>query len=390
MAAAELDPEGGLIMPPSLREPRFSLPGSGLYANVANPNHREVWQSTSTIGLDPPFPRGLAAGQWLFDEREAGGRSWLAAAYGVKWSDGPRAQPLTFAVVEDDAGYRRELRQFRTTLWTWLGGAGVVLLVAQTLLLGWGLAPLRRVAREVRAIEAGRQQRVEGRYPTELSALTDNLNTLIEQERARQQRYKDALGDLAHSLKTPLAVLRGALAEPETMAAAVEAQVARMDGIVQHQLGRAAASGAAHFAPPLKLEPILRRIVESLEKVYAERDLVFVVECPVGLSWRIDEGDAFEVMGNLLDNASKWARGRIRVRARIEQRTLRLTVEDDGPGFADADAALQRGVRLDERVPGHGIGLTVVADIVAAYGGEIRLDRGEWQGGRVSLLLPMN
>ncbi|PHV11089.1 ATP-binding protein [Chitinimonas sp. BJB300] len=388
MAAAELDADGSLVMPPSLAEPRFSLPGSGLYANVANPSHREEWQSSSSLGLRPPFPRGLNAGQWLFDERERDGKRYLTAAYGVRWADGLRAQPLTFAVVEEDTQLQRELRRFRNTLWRWLGGAAFVLLLAQTLLLGWGLGPLRRVAREIRRIENGDQPRLEGQYPRELAALTDNLNALIEQERARQRRYKDALSDLAHSLKTPLAVLRGGLNEPATLMQTVEEQVARMDGIVQHQLGRAAASGASRFAPALLLAPVLQRIIGSLGKVYAERNLQIHLECPATLSWKLDEGDAFEVCGNVLDNAAKWASSRVRCTVSIDGRSLLICVEDDGPGFSDIDAALQRGVRLDEQVPGHGIGLTVVADIVAAYGGEISLTRSKLGGGQVEVRLP--
>ncbi|MEH6458939.1 ATP-binding protein [Chitinimonas sp. JJ19] len=387
LARAELDPDGGLIMPYSLPEPRLALPSSGLYANIANPNHREEWQSPSTLGLSPPFPRRLDAGEWRYEELERGNKTYLAAAYGVKWSEGPRAMPLTFSVLEDTVAFRRELASFRRTLWTWLGGAGVLLLLAQTLLLGWGLAPLRRVAREIRRVETGEQARVEGRYPAEIAGLTGNLNTLIEQERARQTRYKDALGDLAHSLKTPLAVLRGALNEPAELAQTVSQQVARMDGIVQHQLGRAAASGAARFAPPLLLLPVFQRVVDSLAKVYADRQLQYAVACPAKLSWRLDEGDAFEVFGNLLDNAAKWAKGRVRVTAEQQGNKLTVRIEDDGPGFSDADAALQRGVRLDEQVPGHGIGLTVVADIVAAHGGQLTLGRGEWGGGLVEIVL---
>ncbi|MGQ5523910.1 ATP-binding protein [Chitinimonas sp. PSY-7] len=388
MAAAELDADGALVMPPALTEPRFSLPSSGLYANVSNPNHREEWQSSSTLGVRPPFPRGLQAGKWFYDERERDGKRYLTAAYGVLWADGPRAQPLSFAVVEEDTEFQRELKQFRNTLWAWLGGAALVLLIAQTLLLGWGLAPLRRVAREIRRIEGGEQTRLEEQYPTELAALTDNLNTLIEQERARQRRYKDALGDLAHSLKTPLAVLRGGLSDPTTLMQTVEEQVARMDGIVQHQLGRAGASGATRFAPALVLAPVLQRIVDSLGKVYAERNLQFEIDCRPKLSWKLDEGDVFEVCGNVMDNAAKWARSRVRCSVRVENRSLVLCFEDDGPGFSDTSAALQRGVRLDEQVPGHGIGLTVVADIVAAYGGEINLTRSGLGGGRVEIRLP--
>ncbi|QDQ27603.1 histidine kinase [Chitinimonas arctica] len=388
LAAAELDASGGLTMPLSLAEPRLSLPASGLYANITNPSQREEWQSPSTLSMQVPFPRKLAAGEWRFDELERDGRGYLAAAFGVKWGEG-RTQPLTFSVVEDKAAYSLELSHFHRTLWSWLGGAGVVLLLTQTVLLGWGLAPLRRVAREIRRIETGRQARVEEQYPAEIAGLTDNLNALIEQERARQTRYKDALGDLAHSLKTPLAVLRGALADPASLAETVEQQVARMDGIVQHQLGRAAASGAARFAPPLQLQPVLRRILESLGKVYADKGMDFQLDCPDKLLWRMDEGDAFEVFGNLLDNAAKWAKGRVRVQAQTQGKSLLVTIEDDGPGFSDPDAALQRGVRLDERVPGHGIGLTVVADIVGAHGGQLELSRGEWGGGLVRVVLKL-
>ncbi|GAB3243084.1 sensor histidine kinase [Chitinimonas naiadis] len=388
LARAELDTSGGLIMPLSLEEPRLSLPNSGLYANISNPSSREEWQSPSTLGLHPPFPRKLTAGEWRFHELKSDGKGYLAAAYGVKWAEGPRAMPLTFAVVEDESEFFTELASFRRTLWTWLGGAGIVLLITQTLLLGWGLAPLRRVAREIMRIEQGEQPRVEGVYPSEIAGLTNNLNTLIEQQHARQTRYKDALGDLAHSLKTPLAVLRGALSEPADLPAMVEQQVSRMDGIVQHQLGRAAASGSTRFAPPLQLSPIFRRIVDSLAKVYADKGLEFQLACPDQLLWRIDEGDAFEVFGNLLDNAAKWARTRVRLSTKLDGQALLVVIEDDGPGFSDPDAALQRGVRLDERVPGHGIGLTVVADIVGAHGGQLTLSRAAHGGAQVHIRLP--
>ncbi len=219
-----------------------------------------------------------------------------------------RPVSLVFSVLEDKAEFEKEMNVFRQTLWAWLGGAGLLLLLAQTLLLRWGLAPLDDVAREVQRIENGEQTGIEGRYPSEIAGLTGNLNTLIEQERARQTRYKDALDDLAHSLKTPLAVLRTALDEPAQLPAMVAQQVDRMDGIVQHQLGRAAASGAARFAPHLALAPILHRIRDSLTKVYADKGLGFTVECPPHLTWRIDEGDAFEILGNVLDNAAKWAK----------------------------------------------------------------------------------
>ncbi len=251
------------------------------------------------------------------------------------------------------------------------------------------MAPLRRVAVEVRRIERGEQARIEGRYPQEIIALTENLNTLIQQERVRQGRYKEALSFLAHSLKTPLAVLRNALAEPAQLPSAVEQQVKRMDDIVQHQLGRAAAGGATRFAPPVQVAPVLERIAGALRKVYAERGVGLTVDCPADLSWRIDEGDLFEVAGNVMDNAAKWARQSVRAGASLEAGRLVLVVEDDGPGFSDTESILQMHVRLDERVPGHGVGLAVVNDLVASHHGQLKLTRSPALGGaRVEIALP--
>jgi two-component system sensor histidine kinase PhoQ len=309
-------------------------------------------------------------------------------SYGVNWAAGKSEGPLVLSVVEDRAEFDREIATFARTLWIWLGGAGVLLLLAQLLLLRWGLRPLAHVAAVIRRIEDGGQQKIEGRYPTEIAPLTDNLNALIQQERVRQGRYKEALSFLAHSLKTPLAVLRNALNEPAQLPGAVREQVARMDDIVQHQLGRARAGGAARFAPPVLLAPVLDRVRDALAKVYAEKGLALVTDCAPDLTWRIDEGDLFEVIGNVMDNAAKWARSRVAARAWREGGKLWLRVEDDGPGFSDTQSVLQIHVRGDERVPGHGVGLAVVNDLVASHQGELRLGRGDLGGARVEIVLP--
>jgi two-component system sensor histidine kinase PhoQ len=387
LAGAELDAKGMLVMPPSFPEPRLSLPGAGLYANVVNVARGETWQSPSTVGIRPPFLRDVGVGQWRSEIVSSGGREYLAIGYGVNWAGRAQATPLVLSVVEDKAELDREIGVFERTSWTWLGGAAVLLLLSQTLLLEWGLAPLRRVAREIRGIEHGEQAEVEAHYPTEIAALTDNLNALIKQERLRQTRYREALSFLAHSLKTPLAVLRTALGEPAQLPAAVSRQVARMDDIVQHQLGRAAASGASRFAPYLPLAPVLDRIRDSLAKVYADKGLSIDLDCPPTLSWRIDEGDAFEILGNVMDNAAKWACHRVSVSVRREGDRLHIRVDDDGPGFGDTQSILQLHVRGDEKIPGHGVGLAVVNDLVASHDGKLALSRSDLGGARVDIAL---
>jgi two-component system sensor histidine kinase PhoQ len=312
----------------------------------------------------------------------------VGVSYAVRWASGNSEVPLVLSVLEDGTTLDREIATFDRTLWSWLGGAALLLLLSQALLLRWGLAPLRRVTQEVQRIEEGEQQEVEQAYPSEIAALTNNLNTLIRQERVRQTRYKEALSYLAHSLKTPLAVLRSALAEPAQLADTVTQQVARMDDIVQHQLGRAAASGNARFVPYLSLAPVAQRIAGSLTKVYADKGLQLQIHCPADLQWRIDEGDAFELLGNVMDNAAKWSRQRVAVTITRSARQLQITVDDDGPGFqADTQAILQIHVRADEKVPGHGVGLAVVNELVTSHGGDLRLERSNWGGGRVTVQL---
>ena len=389
LAAAELDASGALVMPQAFAEPRLSLPGSGLYAGIYNVLRGDRWQSASALGQQLPFRRSLQAGQWRNETLDEAGGSFLSVSYAVTWKASAREAPLVLTVLEDRAAFDREVGAFTRTLWLWLGVAAVLLLLAQLWLLRWGLAPLRRVASEVRRIEEGEQSRIEGRYPAEISGLTDNLNTLIQQERVRQTRHRDALSFLAHSLKTPLAVLRSALAEPDHLPATVAQQVGRMDDIVQHQLGRAIAGGAARFAPPLLLAPVVERIRDALAKVYAEKALAFSVECLPDLAWRIDEGDLFEILGNLLDNAAKWARSRVGVRVWRDAGRLCICIEDDGPGFTDTESVLRLHVRGDERVPGHGVGLAVVSDLVASHQGELKLVRSLMGGARVDIVLPV-
>ena len=293
--------------------------------------------------------------------------------------------------------YSQQLSVYRHTLWGWLGAGTVLLLAVQWTTLRWGLRPLRLVADEVRRLEQGEQQHIEGNYPTELKALTDNLNTLLSHERAQQKRYRDALADLAHSLKTPLALVRGVLNRPQPqadVARSLEEQVERMDRIVGYHLQRASASARSRLLAPQPLRPAVERVSRALQKVYADKAIAFDVDVAAELRFRGDEGDLLELLGNVLDNACKWCRAHVRVSAKLSSETrtdqLTLTIEDDGPGIDEADAqrVLQRGTRVDQTVPGHGIGLAVTRDIIDAYEGRIVIARSALGGAAVTLVLP--
>ena len=351
------------------------------------PATSETWRSPSMVGIEMPAPREIGTGQWRYDIAPTARREFLVVSTGVSWAASEHPVSLVLSVFEDKAAFDSEMAIFQRTAWSWLGGAALLLLLSQLLLLRWGLAPLRAATREIRAIEDGEQATVQGRYPTEVAALTDNLNTLIAQERLRQTRYREALSYLAHSLKTPLAVMRTALGEPAQLASVVAAQVTRMDDIVQHQLGRAAAGGASRFAPALVLAPVLERIRDSLAKVYADKGLVFTIDCDPEVAWRMDQGDAFELLGNLMDNAAKWARQCVASSVHRDGTSLHLRIDDDGPGFSDTSALVQLHVRGDERVPGHGVGLAIVNEMVTSHGGTLTLTRSAMGGARVEVVL---
>ena len=395
IAAAEVDGEGRVTMPPTLSEARFSLPGSGLYAAITDAAGAMVWRSPSTLGIVVPSASSLAAGEAQFGQREdRAGRPFFVSSLGVNWAAGARHFPFTFAVAEDLTAFDAQLGLYRQSLWGWLGGMALLLLVAQALVLRWSLRPLRRVARELSAIEAGRQERLDGQYPREIERLTDNLNALLKRERARQKRYRDALADLAHSLKTPLAVLRGALssaAERHALSTTVEEQVVHMDRIVEYQLQRAATAGrSGGLAARVPVKPVAAKIVASLDKVYRDKRVTARVEADGEACFRGDEGDLTELLGNLTDNAYKWCANTVRIGAQVQGGRLTIMVEDDGPGIdaAEVQRIPERGARADEAVPGHGIGLAIVGDIENAYQGEMVISKSRLGGAAVVLNLP--
>lgn len=394
MAAAEgLDDT--LTLPEELAEPRFSLADSGLYAAVLDGAGTPVWRSRSALTVAAPWQGVLLPGERRFElRRSAGGEDYFVARYGVSWAIGPTPVPYTFAVAEDLGPYREELARFRTALAGWLGLMGLLMLAALLAAMRWGLAPLRRVAAEVAEVESGAAAQIRGDYPAELRALTDNLNALLAHERARQKRLDNALGDLAHSLKTPLAVIRGALGDTAVdteTTGVIDAQVTRMEHIIEHQLQRArAGSGPVAMAAVVPIAQVVERINATLAKVYRDKPVDVRVAGDPAITFRGVEGDLMEILGNLLDNAFKWARGRVQVAIRRGETGIELLVEDDGPGVSREQArrVLERGARADESAPGHGIGLAIARDICAAYGGGLSIERSALGGARVRVRLP--
>jgi two-component system sensor histidine kinase PhoQ len=263
------------------------------------------------------------------------------------------------------------------------------LLFIQLTLLRWGLKPLRIIVKDLESIEKGRKTHLDGDYATELEGLAGNLNAFITSERAHLERYRNALADLAHSLKTPLSILRGCADSFGDNKESVKEQILRMDEIVEYQLQRAAAKGEHKTAGTVDLSAIIKKISASLNKVYLDKNITFTVTAPEPNPVYYEEGDLYEIVGNLMDNACKWCRHAVRISVSLNERKGRrnfavlLQIEDDGPGIPDGKLAeiLKRGVRADENTHGHGIGMAVVHELVGLMGGLLEGKKSEALGG---------
>lgn len=399
LAAADLDEQQQLKLPIELPEPRFNLIGSGLAAEVRDAAGATVWRSRSALGTDFAGIAADVPGQRVYTPLGDGASAArLMLSFATRWEGRDRQpQVYVFHVAERLDEQQAQIRQFRRGLFGWLAAATVLLLLVQALILRWGLSPLRRVAQDLSEMEAGRAQALSGRYPTELQPLIDNLNTLLADARAHLQRYRDTLGNLAHSLKTPLAVMRASVesrAPVEALRTVTQEQLQNMNEIVEYQLQRAAAAGRTALSVPLPAAPVARKLVAALEKVYAAKSLQVELAIAPDVMFRGDEGDLLEMLGNLSDNAFKWARSRVRVQARNETGgpsgpRFTLRIEDDGPGIPDdqAQRVRTRGARADAATPGHGLGLAVVQEMAELYGGELIISRSALGGAAVEVRL---
>ena len=325
-------------------------------------------------------------------QQDAAGGALFVLRFGIEWQDDDGALwPFTLEVAEHDGDYRDQLAGFRRTLWYGLAAVALALLLVQAAVLAWGLRPLHRLGGELQAIAQGRRRHLRGRYPSEIAPLTDAINDFVDQQRTSRDRYRDSLADLAHSLKTPMAVLGAAVDGTAIEAGAVRDQVARMSDIVSYQLGRAATAGRSPLSASVALRPLLDSLRRSLDKVYAGRDLQWHIDVGDALRFDGDRGDLLEMLGNLLDNACQWAHHDVSCRSYRDQHGgLCLVVEDDGPGVppGERERLLLRGQRGGADGDGQGIGLAVVADIVSAYGGRLSLHHSTRGGLRVLLEFP--
>jgi two-component system, OmpR family, sensor histidine kinase PhoQ len=399
VGALEQHPDGEVLVRVLDPDSRLLTPGSGHYAQVQDVAGQVLWRSPSVAGVAVDMGKPLPVGQRATRDYTAADASELRIyRRGLRWESMPgRSHDLTFSVAEDTAPWRAQQLLYRSTLAGWFTLMALVLLAVLWWRLRIALRPVRQLEMEISAVEAGERQELGTGYPRELAGTAHNLNTLLNAERKRIARYRDSLGSLAHELKTPLAVIRASLQQEGNAAASINREIDRMSGIVDRQLSRAGGSaGVTVGQVPVPVAPLALELRAALLKVQAARDIHISIDIEAGDCFVGDAADLMELLGNLLDNACKWCRGRVKLVGRMREVAglrprLCLQTHDDGPGVAAADRAriLQRGVRASGSAGGHGIGLALVSDTVALYGGEISVGQSAELGGACfEVLLP--
>lgn len=433
LAVTEME-QGELFMPERLLENQFNVIGSGLYAliskqvlpqpqnnDISTPNisgltstqqHQNaqitpvtptvqpsmvsttqiLWSSNSFLGQ--PLPTTLPhpnVGKGSFSEINLDGEPYLIYSFSVRFAPSSttsndeltaasnQLQAITVHIIKDFASISEQQQAFSQHLWSWLFILMLVVVAIQLAWLGWTLKPLARFKQELQAVQQGNSYQLTGQYPTELQAVAKQLNTLLSTEQHQRSRYRNALSDLAHSLKTPLAVIQS---QKELSPTSIE-QISHINRTISHQLKRAqsAAGNAWHLG--IKVLEVSDKLLRTLSKIHPTIDIKYAKSPEPNCIFYGDQSDLTELLGNLLDNACKAATSQVRLSVVQQEATLRFIIEDDGKGISEQqrDAIFERGKRVDTYEQGHGIGLAIVRDLVDSYQGHLTISSSSHLGG---------
>ena len=440
LAVTEVDKQQ-LLMPEVLLENQFNVIQSGLYALItvpvtpsaenladatddfaakfienkpvenqpttknqqANPNNKDArkvaWRSNSLLGIDLSaaittvvhtaaiFPQP-EKGQGQFSEVMLNGEPHLIYGFSASFETEqinklgePQLTrfPFTVYIIKDQHDYQLQVQAFNQQLWRWLLILMAALLTIQILWLWWTLKPLTRLQRELAAIENGQANKLDQHYPTELNAVAKQLNTLLNTEQNQRKRYRNALADLAHSLKTPLAVIQS----QKDLSPQSFDQVSHINRIIGHQLKRAQSAAGSGWHLGVAVAEVSDKLVRNLPKIYCQPAITITEDVDSSAVFKGDASDLTEILGNLLDNACKAANAQVLFQVKTEQTQLIITIEDDGMGIDEAlhTQIFERGIRADTYQQGHGIGLAIVRDLVDSYQGQLAVSRSTTLGG---------
>lgn len=386
----EVSAEGQLLFPRPTQELRFEEVFSGSYWQIRREGEvlatsRSLWDTR----LDYPSIDLFGQGPRAIELR--GPRDELLRGRMLSLRPVGLADPIELIVTAPRSEIDLEVASFGRVLWIALGSLGLMLVLVFGLQIRWGLAPLRRMERALREVQAGTARFVEPDLPVDLRKVADVMNEVLRHQENLIERGRSTAGNLAHALKTPLATMRLGIERPKVDTAALRRDLAQIQGIVEHHLARAAAAGregGPHRRT--RLQPALDPILHAVRSMYRERNLELEVLLDQDAELVLDVHDLQELAGNLLENAMKWAQTRVELRTTVTMNHVLLQVDDDGPGIPPEarERVVARGTQLDDGTPGSGLGLAIVRDIAGLYDIAFTLEQSPLGGLSAGLRLP--
>jgi|GEM_PF-105268 len=344
-----------------------------------------LWQSASLLGIyltnRVPSPD---IGSYSFTEMLIENEPHMVYSISVSFGELENAFPVTLHIFKNQAEFLATTNGFQRQLWIWLVLLIIIFIIAQFIWLKWTLKPLDTLTLELEQVQQGKQNSLNKIYPDELKQVTTQLNTLLNTDRSQRKRYRNALSDLAHSLKAPLTVIQSQTNLPQE----TKEQISNISYMVEHQLKRAQSAGESAWHLGVSIEPICTKLINTLNKIYRDKQLDISVNIQQKSLFKGDEADLMEILGNLLDNACKAANKKIECYISFNAHCLRMTIADDGQGIKETQrkAILERGTRADTYDKGHGIGLAIVRDLVNSYNGELNIQQSSALGGALFVL----
>lgn len=380
-------------IPEELQEKRFDDLNTGLYGYITNADQQLLWQSYSShsIAINPQNlkPSNTSTDNITSFYYKSG---YFVFIHTVTWEiEEDKPQEIYFVVVENAYPTTLARNDFRKKIRFRLTISAVLFFAALFVILRWGSQPLFKLTREIKKIEAGELDRTTDDYPVELSLLSENINHLLSAEQSQRERFRATLADLAHSLKTPLALIQNEINNTHPEKDQLQQQLSRMNDIIQHQLQRAVLSQPSQRTENHLLITAVDDLSEALTKVYREKHVSLYKFFNQETLFKGDPHDLMEILGNIFDNAWKNCTANVHIKAINNHRGLTIEIHDDGPGIPEAQRheVLSRGGRLDSQTPGQGIGLDIVQDIVASYGGQLTISDSNLGGALFTIFLPV-
>lgn len=376
--------ERGIIMPSTILAPELNRLNSDTYAMIYR-DEQPVWHSESAVNVNfVPDEIETKAGAADFRRVEYRNNVYWQLSLTVILNNIDQSEQARFILLRRNDALLRLMDGFKQTLVNWMYVMGVAISALMAIGFVWSARPLQRLDKEIKAIESGDIQEIKGQYPVELQTIKADLNLLLETQQRQKERYRASLSDLAHALKTPLAVLKSS---PLANDADAQEQLDRINVMIEHQLKRAASGASDTWKKQTVIKPVLDSILNAMGKVYRDKDIIFTCDVTDKNYFLGDKTDLLELLGNLIDNACKACRSQVDIQV-LQKRTLTITISDDGPGVPvdKRESLLTRGTRLDTYESGHGVGMAIVSDLVKSYHGTLTILDADTLGGAKFIL----